>query len=291
MERFFYLCDLSFFSSSMVQGSIIACDKMGTIHTIMPIMGEIAVDHFKKDIKFYPVDDLCFTTADMVRGIRVWDRCRAEIVYSYKEDSIRMHAYGNNGCMAAVGEGSVKLYDLRVRYSIDAIPVGMCKMAEWGDSRVYCVGESSIVEYDTRNLCNMVSGQRSEDRMNVGKLEGVIDFASMYKGEFCILKRNGSLHLQKIEGLKEVGGYERPTVGSKMIKIRNEIDDFAIGVLDENRVCVYEYRDTWACAIDGVHHVDWMWFCQDNCYVFADRKVYLMEGGYEEFKKAMRKGE
>ncbi|KAM0671297.1 hypothetical protein OCOL_001749 [Ordospora colligata] len=275
----------------MIEGSIIACDKMGTIHTIMPVMSEISMDHLKKDIKFYPADDLCFTTTDMVKGIRVWDRCRAEMVYSYKDDYIKMHAYSKNGCMAAVGEGSVKLYDLRVRYNIDTIPVGMCKMAEWGDNRVYCIAENSIVEYDTRNLDNMVSGQRSEDRMSVSKLNGVIDFASMHKGEFCMMKRNGMVYLQKIEELKEVAGYERPSIGSKMIKIRNEIDDFAIGAVEDNKVCIYEYRDTWMCVMEGVNHIDWMWFCRNNCYMFADRKVYLMEGGYEEFKKAIRKDE
>lgn len=291
MEHFFYLCDLSFYSSSMVNDSLIATDKAGTVHVISPVMTALKSDHFKKDIKFYPIDDVCFTTADMFKGIRVWDRHRGKIVYSYKEDSIRMHTYNEEGCMAAVCEGGAKLYDLRIRYCIGILPLSMCWMAEWGTGKIYCVNDACIAEYDIRNTAGMLSNTRvKEDSSKDGlrNIEGVLDFISIGAGEFCTVNRKDAMYLLKLNGPMETDASRRKCIGSRMVKIDDSKDDFVIGILDGNKMGFYEYKDTWLCKFDEFKNVEWVWFGKNNSYMFVDRKLYFMEGGYEKFRGANR---
>ncbi|KAG5860551.1 hypothetical protein KMI_01g01920 [Encephalitozoon hellem] len=290
MEHVSYLCDLSFYSSCGVGDSLIASDKMGAVHIVAPVMSVLSVDHFKKDIKFYPIDDVCFTTADMFKGIRVWDRCLGEVVYSYKEDSIRMHTYSKNGCLAAVGEGCVKLYDLRVRYNIDAVPLKMCRKAEWGNDRIYCINDECVVEYDTRNTSSMVCEEKSEAQMKKKGIEGILDFASVSRGEFCTVRRGDTVYLMRLSGLDVMEGTRRTSIGGKMIKVKDSPDDFVIGTVDGNGIGFYEYKDTWTHEFEEFTSVDWMWFGKSKTYIFADRKAYFMEGGYERFKSVMRGG-
>ncbi|AFN83542.1 hypothetical protein EROM_081260 [Encephalitozoon romaleae SJ-2008] len=290
MEDASYLCDLSFYSSSSAGDSLIASDKMGVVHIVAPVMSTMSVDHFKKDIKFYPTDDLCFTTADMFKGIRVWDRCLGEVVYSYKEDSIKMHAYSRTGCLGAVGEGCVKLYDLRVRYNIDAIPLKMCWKAEWGEDKIYCINDECVVEYDTRNMSSMMCSEKSEAQLKKKDIEGILDFASTSKGEFCTVLREEVTYLMRISGLEVMEGTRRTSVGGKIIKIEDSFDDFVIGTVNGSTMGFYEYKDTWTHKFDGLTNVDWMWFGKNKTYMFADRKVYFMVGGYERFKTAMKGG-
>ncbi|CAD26430.1 WD repeat containing protein [Encephalitozoon cuniculi GB-M1] len=289
MEHALYLCDLSFYSSSMVGDSLVASDKMGAVHMVAPCMNTVSVDHFKKDIKFYPTDDLCFTTTDMFRGIRVWDRSRGDVVYSYKEDSIKMHTYNKMGCLAAVGEGCVKLYDLRVRYNIDAVPLKMCRKAEWGDNRVYCINDECVAEYDTRNMSSMACEEKSEVQLKKKDIGGILDFASISRGEFCTVKRGGTTYLVRMDGLEVMEGTRRTSVGDRMIKIKDASDDFVIGALGGSTVGFYEYKDTWTYELDGFGHVDWMCFGRNGVYVFAGRKTYFIEGGYERFKELAKR--
>lgn len=288
MEHASYLCDLSFYSSSMAGDSVVAADKMGGIHMLVPGGGVVSVDHFKKDVKFYPADDLCFTTADMFKGLRVWDRSRGEVVYSYKEDSLQMHAYGARGCLGAVGEGCVKLYDLRVRYNVGAVPLRMCRKVEWSGERIYCVGEGYVAEYDAR--C-MGSNEKNAGRLRVKEVEGVLDVVSVWKGEFCTTRKDGTTYLVRLDGVDAQEGTRRPCVGGKLMKVGETSDGFVIGALGDNTVGFYEYKDTWTHVFSGAGHVDWVLFGEGNSYVFADRKVYLMEGGYDRFKGLARRDE
>ncbi|KAL7347092.1 hypothetical protein P7C65_08s3g13190 [Encephalitozoon intestinalis] len=290
MEEIVYLCDLSFYSSSVAGDSLIASDKMGGVHIIAPEISTVNIDHFKKDVNFYPIDDLCFTTTDMFKGIRVWDRCRGDIVYSYKEDSIKMHTYSRTGCLAAVGEGCVKLYDLRVRYNIDAVPLKMCKKAEWGNDRIYCINDECVVEYDTRNMSSMVCGEKNEAYLKKKNIEGILDLISISKGEFCTVKRDGVPYLMRLSGVDVMEGTRRASIGWKMIKVKDTSDDFVIGMVSENTVGFYGYKDTWTHEFDGISHVDWMCFSKRKIYMFADKKIYLIEREYEGLKELMKEG-
>lgn len=296
MEPFSYFCDLSLYSSSMVGDSLIACDKAGAIHMLAPAMDILRPDHFKKDVKFYPVDDVCFTSADLFKGIRVWDKERGEEVYSYREDSIRMHTYSKEGCLGAVGDGCVKLYDLRVRYSVGVMPLSMCWMAEWGDGRIYCISSECIAEYDIRNTSGIVSNTRSESSIpghprSERKVCGVQDFISIDGGEFCTVRRGDTTYLLRLD--ESTPAVEEATrrmcVGDRMVKVKDGCDDFVIGVPSGNRMGFYEYRDTWMCEFGEFKNIEYLWFGRDSSYVFADRKVYVMEGGYERFKDLVDK--
>lgn len=278
--EFFYLCDLSLHSSSMAGDSLVASDRAGDVHVVMPTMSTFKSDHFKKDIKFYPADDLCFTTADMFRGIRVWDRARGQIVYSYREDSIRMHAYSRDGCLAAAAEGCVKFYDLRVRYHVGAV-AAQCRKIEWSGDRIHCVASDSVSEYDMRNL-----GSGQSEQVRRLEIEGIQDFVSTEGGDFCIARRGETNYLLHVEGAttSEMESTRRVCVGDRMVKARDS-RDFSVGVLDGNSIGFYEYRDTWACVLGQFRKIDEMWFGRENVYAFADRKIHFMEGGYSRLRE------
>jgi hypothetical protein len=276
MNGFFYLTDSRYFSSSLIGDSLVVGENTGDLQ-VVPQLSTIRSDHNRKDVKFYPMDDLCFTTTDRNRGIRVWDRAREEVVFKYKEEPIRMHTYDREGCMAAVADGCIKFYDLRVRYHVGAAALRMCRMAEWSRSgSIYVLSDEQIVELDTRKIGAIV-GRRRE--LKVG--ERVLSLASLGDGLFCTVKRGDGHALLK---LCDEASVERPCSGHEIIKVRDGGDDFVFCIATRNIVTFYEYRDTWSSVFHDCASIQSVCFGEHNSYLFADGKLFCMEGGYRKFR-------
>jgi hypothetical protein len=280
MDNFFYLANTSYFSSSLVKDSLVVGESTGDLLVVVSQLSAVKSDSYKKDVNFYPADDCCFTTTDS-RGIRVWDRAREEVVYAYREEPIRMHIYDRDGCMAAVADGCVKFYDLRVRYHVGAAALRMCQMAEWArDRTVYVLSDGRIVELDARKMGTVVNRGKE-----IKSGERVLSFASLENGLFCTAERRGGHVLLK---LNDEGFVERPCVGHRITKIRDEWNNFAFCIINKDTAVFYEHKDTWSYAFPDLAAVQDVRFGEHNSYLFADQKIFCMEGGYEKFKELHR---
>ena len=78
--------NINFYSSDYNKDSFIFCDNDGFIHLNDNLIKK--EDDIKKYVKFYPSDNLVFTTTDL-NGLKVWNSEKRDVIFSYKKEELK----------------------------------------------------------------------------------------------------------------------------------------------------------------------------------------------------------
>ena len=143
-------------------------------------------DSLRKDIKFYPVDDLVFTTTD-INGLKVWDAYAGKCIYKYKEDKLSMHSYSPECILAAFNQFNIKFYDLRCRYHTSSIKKSDVERVGWCDNSLLIFKESGLECFDF------------QAHKTIWKLQNVCDFAINEKRCYILTNQNKERQIMSID--------------------------------------------------------------------------------------------
>ncbi|KAG0441415.1 hypothetical protein DMUE_1071 [Dictyocoela muelleri] len=244
---------------------------------------EILEDHFRKYVKFYPYDDI-FSSSDNIIGIRIWDTIMKEIIYTHKDPS-KVHVYSKNGILSAISEFGVKIYDLRVRSSVDHINIKGAIAIDYNENSLEILTENGYFSYDDRVL--------SDDKIEKIITNESLNFNYKYDRDIKTFYRNSGKILNNYENrdLKIVGGFvyltqkvennfllfrnniSKRCIGSKISEINNEAVVFSKNIaeihgLKQNKKLIFN---------DGVEKIDNILSLDDHNFLFADGCVFLFK--------------
>lgn len=162
---------------SEADGSISTC-TYGAVSRI-PTEGNAV----RKHVKFYPQDNLVFTTTD-TSGLRVWDQERRKVLYKYKDEHLSDHSYSYNSILASFDDYNIKFYDLRCRYLANSRPLHSNKKVGWIEEYVYCFDGGRVSVLDYKNLSRPVR-----------TFDNVFDFAICDGVCYLVTKDRGKCYL------------------------------------------------------------------------------------------------
>lgn len=262
MNGFFELMNISYHSSDIHNSSLIVSEKNGTIQFISDKMGSFIPDHFKKHVRFYPVDDFLFTSTDNSIGLRVWDREKEKESYRYPEDSLGVHEYSKNRVIASLSSFGVKFFDIRTRYHISSMSFSLPLGLVWGDEDLYVYNEHSIVKY------NILRDKKEEIVVDQGISSVMVSGDDLY-----YIK----VRFMKCYLIKNSLNYEIETVGSNGLTLNGEIYTFG-----NNEIKMYSKTDSLLTEFKFIKNIEDLKFTKFNTYLFADKKLYIKEGGLTE---------
>lgn len=137
---------------------IYSCDNKGyliytTIDGDIKIKNERNIlysDEYKKDIKIFTKSKHLFTTVDEHVGLRVWNEVNS--IYTYKHNDMFYHDTSSAGTIASISDYSIRMFDVKQRYSFNSYRYFGGKKCVWKDDSIfYAFNAEGITKFDIRN--------------------------------------------------------------------------------------------------------------------------------------------
>lgn len=214
----------------------------------------LAFDMNSKKIKFYPDGDLLFTSSDK-DGLRVWDREKEKIIFSYPQDEIFDHVYLQNRNIAALTEIGIKFYDLRMRYaSTFHKQKRIKKIISSGEELLYCTNTTIYKHLNNKSIEKYKSDRK------------IVDFSSN-----TVLFEE-SLYFLDLE-------IEKQHKATKIVPLHSNYQnlDILVATIFENQLHFIEKKKDHSKTYEICKKIDHVISNKEKIYIFADNKLYIEE--------------
>lgn len=214
----------------------------------------IAFDMQSKKIKFYPGDDSLFTSSDE-EGLRVWDREKQKIIFTYPKDIIIDHVYLENRNIAAVTEIGIKFFDLRMRYASTFYQQKNIKKISSLNSELTFCTENHVFRYHN-NKSDIIYKSEQE----------IIDYSRN-----SVLKKD-SIYFIDLE-------IEKEHIASKIVPIHSKYQnrDIVISTIYNNQINFIEMNNEHTKTLQTSKKIDYAISDHKDLYVFVDNKLYVFD--------------
>lgn len=211
-------------------------------------------DKCKKDIKIYPKGNNIFTTVDPALGLRVWsDR---NLVYTYQHNDMYNHDISPSGLVACTSDFTIRIFDLKQRYSFTNYKFKDSTKCLWKDDYVfYAINSDSIAKFDMRN-----------DKYESYVFLGIKDFVLSDSAIYFIQQKAKTKYLIKCKEDISMNFTSQKVCGSKLCKINGKYE-IAVGGRNEiefiNSECM-------SINIENVCLIKCMISNENECYLGTD---------------------
>lgn len=212
----------------------------------------ISCDFQSKKVNFFSGDDYLFTSTDD-EGLKVWDREKQMIIYTYPEDILLDHTYLQNRTIAALSEIGIKFYDLRMRYASTFYPrKNIEKIYSKENQFTFCT-DTQVYKYENNKSIIIHSSD-----------ERIIDYTHN-----TVLKKD-TLYFLDLE-------IEKPHIATKIVPVHDRFRemDILVSTINGNKLNIIEKKKDHEFILSDCQIVDNITSDTDNLYVFADKKFFI----------------
>lgn len=263
-------CEAKHFSSDINLDTLLYSESDGSIsvHTHEARRKiDSECDALRKYVKYYPPDNLVFTTTD-ASGLRIWDQERQKVLYKYKEEQLYDHSYSQNYILASFDDYNIKFYDLKCRYLASSRPFRNNKKVGWIDEYVYCFDGEHVSAFDYRNLDSPVHS--FDNVFDFAVCDGVCYLTTKVSGKYQLIytdPRAGDSYLKK----------EVPY--GKIFPLKGH---GCIAGVTKDGLRVESYSSLRDVGMKG-YNVEALHFGSSNGYCFANGFLFIFAGSLEDF--------
>ncbi len=271
--------DIKYYSSDFNNNSLIYSNRDGQI---VFNGNTIESDHLKKKIRFYPPDDLVFTTSD-ISGLRVWDANKGSVVYHYPTADLSVHGYSSNCILASASLYNVMFYDLRSRYSTHTIPYSRISQIEWIDEYLYMYDGERIIVYEYRQheemgiLNNCTGFAIAGNNIYILKKNAGKSYISMLCNRSFIDNKNGNDNmLDKNQESSLTHDFRYVTNKSTKYKKIKSIKDkrYIMGYYDEN-IILESFDNVSKLELEvKIQEINAMYMNENKKFIFMNGNLY-----------------
>lgn len=264
-------CEAKHFSSDISPGMLIYSESdgqisvysCGTLHRI-----ESENDVPGKHVKFYPPDNLVFTTTD-VSGLGVWDRERQRILYRYKEECLYDHSYSRSYTLASFDDYNIKFYDLKCRYLAGSRQLRNNRKIGWIEEYVYCFDGEHVSVFDYRNLDYPVHIFNNVFDFEV--CDGICYLIAKDGGKYCLIYAD--------PGSNEDTYLRKEVPYSKILPLKGH---GCIAGATKNGLRIESYNSLKDVQMKGFV-VEALHFGDSSGYCFANGFLFVIDGTLKDF--------